>query len=252
MIDGTKDVTGIVTVAQAEAPLAELARQIAEAHEGCEGALKEGLAHALEAGRLLAQAKRRVAHGEWQDWVRTNCPFSVRTAQSYMRVVNRFEALGEAKAQRVALLSYREALALLAEPEGPAGNTAHDDSVRAEAMKAPVPELRWFLWWVREEDKTFPLVRVLTAEQQGALDYLIEAAHAGTQAEFTRLRAVLDRPDATLREVKEVHDRALAIEQDSAEIKLRMERRMGYLLAPAAGVPPGNGRAAGGGSAGRR
>jgi hypothetical protein len=111
-----KPVTGIVVVAQAEAPLAELARQIAAAHEGCERALKEGLAHALEAGRLLAEAKRRVAHGEWQDWVRTNCPFSVRTAQSYMSVVSRFDALSEAEAQRVALLSYREAVHELTGP----------------------------------------------------------------------------------------------------------------------------------------
>src|SRR5262245_53132998 len=104
MIDGTKDVTGIVTVAQAEVPLEELGRQITEAHTACESALKEGLAHALTAGRLLIEAKRRVAHGQWQDWVRTHCRFSVRTAQSYMNLVSRFDALGEAKAQRVALL----------------------------------------------------------------------------------------------------------------------------------------------------
>jgi hypothetical protein len=41
--------------------------------------------------------------------------------------------------------------------------------------------------------------------------------------------------------VKEVRDRALAIEQDSAEIKFRMERRVEYLLASA----PAGGRAAG-------
>ena len=30
-------------------------------------------------GELLIQAKSQVAHGEWEAWIKANCPFSPRT-----------------------------------------------------------------------------------------------------------------------------------------------------------------------------
>lgn len=41
---------------------------------------------AIDIGRHLHEAKKMVKHGEWQQWVDDNCPFSLRTAQQYMRV----------------------------------------------------------------------------------------------------------------------------------------------------------------------
>jgi ParB family chromosome partitioning protein len=70
---------------RAEAPLAELARQIAEAHRECEAAQLRAVEKAAAAGALLLQAKKRVGHGRWLPWLEENCPqLSERQAQRYM------------------------------------------------------------------------------------------------------------------------------------------------------------------------
>jgi hypothetical protein len=72
--------------------------------------MKRGFEHAV-AGRLLIEAKARLKHGQWRQWLRDKCPAPERTCQAYMQVVRAFDALGdEAKAQRVADLSFRAAL----------------------------------------------------------------------------------------------------------------------------------------------
>ena len=93
--------------------LADLAAQINAAHERVRDAAKAGLAHALAAGRLLLEAKAIMPHGEWLPWLEANCTASIRTAQAYMRAVNGLAKLDEANAQRVAHLSFRDALAAL-------------------------------------------------------------------------------------------------------------------------------------------
>lgn len=96
-------------------PLADLAGRINAAHEACSDALREGVRHALEAGGLLLEAKGKVPHGGWIAWLKGHCRFTLRTAQAYMQAARRFPELGEAKAQRVALLPFREALRELSE-----------------------------------------------------------------------------------------------------------------------------------------
>lgn len=124
-------------VAQADASLQQLATSLNAAHDQCEQAMQTGLQHALEAGRLLTQAKGRVPHGHWLDWLREHCHFSVRSAQGYMRLARRFAALDGPKAQRVALLPYREALReLTAEDDAPEGTTAPAGADEA-AERAP-------------------------------------------------------------------------------------------------------------------
>src|SRR3972149_5629425 len=88
-------------------PLAVLARQINAAHHACLAAAQASLQHAVEAGRLLSEAKARCRHGKWLRWGGENCQFSERTAQVYMRVYERFSALPEVNAQRAAHLSLR-------------------------------------------------------------------------------------------------------------------------------------------------
>jgi hypothetical protein len=98
--------------------LATLADAINAEHVAVCDAIAAGLAHARRAGEMLAQAKAQVPHGEWLPWLERNVRFSARTAQGYIRVASRWCEI-EPNTQRVAHLSYREALALLAEPEPP-------------------------------------------------------------------------------------------------------------------------------------
>jgi hypothetical protein len=95
--------------------LATLAEQINDHHRQAEAALRSGLEHALAAGRLLIEAKELCVHGTWGQWLAEHFEGSARTAQCYMRVAKRWPEL-EAKAQRVADLSFREAARLLAAP----------------------------------------------------------------------------------------------------------------------------------------
>jgi hypothetical protein len=93
-----------------------LAKRINACHRQVEITGHQTLKYARDAGRLLLEAKEQVAHGEWQEWVRDNCQFALRTAQAYMSVARRWPEL-EAKTQRVARLSLRRAIAELTEPK---------------------------------------------------------------------------------------------------------------------------------------
>jgi hypothetical protein len=111
-----RDLTDPPGVVRPADDLAALAARINAEHQEAEGAMRAGLAHAKNAGELLLEAKRRCPHGRWLPWLRANVRFGERTAQAYMRVARRWGEL-EAKAQRVADLPYREAIAMLAAAE---------------------------------------------------------------------------------------------------------------------------------------
>ena len=95
--------------------LNDLARRINAEHGQCETSLNDGLRHALEAGRLLLQAKSLLCHGQWLPWLRTNFQGAPRTARAYTLIVKRWPQV-EAKRQRDANLSIREMMALTASP----------------------------------------------------------------------------------------------------------------------------------------
>ena len=97
-------------VLKREKSLVDLAKKINKEHRLCEESLKAGLQHALTAGELLIKAKKQVNHGVWLSWLHENCECSERTTQAYMRVFRLLPTLPEGKAQRVADLSFREAM----------------------------------------------------------------------------------------------------------------------------------------------
>jgi hypothetical protein len=75
--------------------LTDLVGQINAEHEACLAAAEDALVRALEVGRLLTEAKDRLRHGEWADWVEANCHFGVRQAQNYMRAHQNREGIAE-------------------------------------------------------------------------------------------------------------------------------------------------------------
>ncbi len=100
--------------------LADLAARINAEHEAANAVLQQGLQHAVAAGRLLIEAKAQVKvhRGHWLPWLKANCTASPRTCQAYMQVAKSFTAVGgddETNAQRVAHLSFRDALSRMAE-----------------------------------------------------------------------------------------------------------------------------------------
>jgi len=111
-----------------QAPLATLpalAVQINDEHHQAEAALNTGLQHARHAGELLLQAKKLCEHGEWLPWLEQNFDGSARTARAYTLIAQRWPEL-EAKWQRAANLSIRDALRLIAPPESPAPHVVNN------------------------------------------------------------------------------------------------------------------------------
>jgi hypothetical protein len=90
--------------------LADLAARIRIEHEAYAASVKRGLEHARRAGEMLIEAKRQVPHGQWLPWLADHCEVSERSAQAYMQVARSLADLDDSKAQRVADLSYRDAL----------------------------------------------------------------------------------------------------------------------------------------------
>lgn len=92
-----------------------LISRINAAHAEAQAYASKAIERALEAGDLLLRAKTQVSHGQWQSWLKANCPdISIRTAQNYMRVAKQLPIEKRIDAH----LGLNEALRLVAsEPE---------------------------------------------------------------------------------------------------------------------------------------
>jgi ParB-like chromosome segregation protein Spo0J len=141
--------------------LVDLAARINEEHQLAETAFREGLTHAKAAGELLLQAKAKCQHGEWLPWLKANVSFSERTARNYIRVADRWGELVALNRQRVADLSYRDAINLLTDHRADSDQQAEVSNkttlyermrYRTEATK-PVPA-RGNVFAVTEESIT--------------------------------------------------------------------------------------------------
>ena len=115
-----------------------LADRINTEHEACRVSMQKGLEHALKAGTLLLEAKVGLPHGEWLPWLGQNCPdISERTAQNYMRLARQLPKLEPEKAQRVADLSYRDAIRVVSQDIGAvAASTPEAQETIIETLEA--------------------------------------------------------------------------------------------------------------------
>jgi hypothetical protein len=109
--------TAAMTKPTTDKSLKDLATQINREHEQFEEASLTTLEHARKAGELLAEAKRRVKHGEWLPWLKANCKMTNRTAKRYMRVATRWDHVVR-KYDTVTHLTLRDVLQPLADNNG--------------------------------------------------------------------------------------------------------------------------------------
>jgi hypothetical protein len=94
--------------------LTDLAARIKTEHEIVEKHLRKGVERAVEAGKLLIEAKAQLKHGQWLPWLRDHCGIPDRTARHYMRL-----AKHEAEIGNLADLTLEQAVALIS-PAAPA------------------------------------------------------------------------------------------------------------------------------------
>ena len=72
-------------IAKRSPTLAKLAAAINAEHQACEDGVRDGVCHALEAGKLLTEAKSQMKHGEWLPWLEKNFDGSPDTAERYAK-----------------------------------------------------------------------------------------------------------------------------------------------------------------------
>lgn len=84
--------------------------EINREHEACEVAANQAVHHALRCGALLNEAKPKVGHGNWGEWLGTHFAGSTRVAQTYMRLAR------HPNAHELAHLGVEEALKQIATP----------------------------------------------------------------------------------------------------------------------------------------
>src|SRR5262245_33329435 len=116
--------------------LAVLASRINSEHDEVVKAVSHGADHAIRAGKLLLEAKIAVRHGDWSEWLATNCRVSERSAQLYMQLAREFPQ-GLAGTSLTAAIKLLEPLKSPKEkmPSGPRQKSAKKNHV-AEAIKA--------------------------------------------------------------------------------------------------------------------
>lgn len=94
-------------------------------HEAVSTAARSALEHALEAGRLLAEAKATIPHGSWEAYVKDVCGIAPRTARLYQRLHRHRDRIPNR--QHVADLSVRQAARLLETPKAKSETVAAGD-----------------------------------------------------------------------------------------------------------------------------
>lgn len=98
--------------------LPTLAADIKAAHLEAQRSAQAMAERALEAGRLLIEAKEAVRHGEWSPWLKEHVDLPERTARRYMQL-----ARSGVKSATVADLGIVGALDLMATPAPPIPST---------------------------------------------------------------------------------------------------------------------------------
>lgn len=192
-----------------EERLAELAGRIRERDREDQQLANMMLAHAVEKGRWLTEAKGMVPHGEWGAWLKREVDYSQSRAQELMRLFQRYgedgqESLfGSSKPQALGNLSVTQAICLLPLRDG--------------------PELEEFL---ETHDVEHMSTRGLNAEVRAAQQERDEARRAAEQAQAERAAAEAARDKVS-------QDMALAnqrleglnelVERYSAEARERQE-----------------------------
>jgi hypothetical protein len=105
--------------------LADLADGINRAFRLGNLAANQAVEHARRVGELLDQAKSRVGHGRFQQWVRENCVFGYRMAARYLEVFRRrpeFEETPWSKVTRESLLPVSGLLKMLPRKQAGSGS----------------------------------------------------------------------------------------------------------------------------------
>lgn len=118
-----------------------LTAAIRQEHEAASTAARSALGHALEAGRLLAEARSSIPHGSWESYVKDSCSIAPRTASLYLRLHRNRDRLPNR--QHAAEISVRQAARLLERPKAKAEAALPAvEAEQADELRLRVPD--WY------------------------------------------------------------------------------------------------------------
>ena len=102
--------------ASLEPRLDQLEAEIRAAHSEVQRGLRYSAWHSIRAGKVLIAAKKKVKHGQWQEWVARRCDLGLRMVQIYMYLARHEDQLRQllaAETRKNSFLSQDEAVKFL-------------------------------------------------------------------------------------------------------------------------------------------
>jgi hypothetical protein len=187
--------------------LAVLAADIVAAHRDVERGALAVAERALAAGRMLAEAKASLPHGEWATWLADNVGIPARTARRYMQLAR--SGVESATVAEIGIRGSSEKLARSRIPRPPEGHYAEAillGKAAATIWRAPERPDRFHICVASHVDETDP---ILTATSHPVPDELLSIAvsEAGFPIGCARFcfKPIVDRYPAFLRDI--VHGR---------------------------------------------
>jgi len=149
--------------------------------------------YALEAGRLLIAAKRKIPHGSWAQHIAEHTGFSLRTAEVYMRARKRYDQLPAADKASVLEQPFTRSLLVLAQAPRPSLSEATVIEQAPRQRNGATAPVRDFL-----EQRDIDTTRLL----QEAVDYNAGTAPAAEEdfprepTPFDDIESIVGRPSS--------------------------------------------------------
>lgn len=123
--------------ADADIQIAEIYRQeIEQLHAQFQGYIKKSLIIAIRIGELLHQQKQLMVHGLFTHWAEKHLPFSLRTAQNYMKLHSYKDSLAQKK-----IITISDAYAAIAGEPAPDEVVDVDDSLKPKNFSEFVKDI---------------------------------------------------------------------------------------------------------------
>lgn len=215
-----------------EGRLNELARCIRERDREDQQLANVMLAHAVEKGRWLAEAKAMVPHGEWGNWLKEKVDYSQSKAQGLMKLYRKFgdeqeSSFGPSKSQALGNLSVTKALMLIDIPDEELGEIMEDHDLESmttrevAAMKKELTEAKVQAEQARADQAAAEQARKKIAEDMALANERISGLNAEVEAQSAKAREAQDAAARLEKELKELRSRPVdvAVEADPAAIE---------------------------------
>ena len=129
--------------------LDDLASRIKTYHAQVIDAARNVVGKAIQAGLLLKEAKGKLVHGEWLDWLKDHCELSERSAHRYMQLAANKSKIEEAlrdKSATMATLNLNKALRVIENKsntdggDGPASKYAKTQEALIKSLQNLLPD----------------------------------------------------------------------------------------------------------------